>query len=183
VRPIIGKSRWARVRFRAHARIHLSRNRQEPPVAALRTSAVWPAACKVTTGELQLSGGCRRCRMHETLIATSLVDSLLELARAENLQRIEAVELEVGVLRQVVPEALKLAFEAAAAGTLADGASLRIVEIPAQAECQRCGHRFPVALDDYLCPACGQADARIVAGNDIILKNVVCQTAADGAVT
>jgi len=84
--------------------------------------------------------------MHETLIATSLVDSLLELAQAENLQRIEAVELEVGVLRQVVPEALELAFQAAAVGTLAEGASLRIVEIPAEAECQLCGRHFRAAV-------------------------------------
>ena len=109
-------------------------------------------------------------------IAVSLVDQLLELARQQRACRIEEVELETGVLQQVVPEALELAFKVASEGTVADGATLKLVEVPAVAECRPCGHRFEPAIDDYRCPRCERADVRIVAGNDIVLKTVVCQT-------
>ena len=114
--------------------------------------------------------------MHELTIASSLVDHLLDLARQQAVTRIEEVEVEVGVLRQVVPEPLQMAFAAATEGTLAQGATLKLVEVSAAAECQQCACRFQPAFDDYLCPGCGQADVRIVAGHDIVLKSVVCQT-------
>jgi Zn finger protein HypA/HybF involved in hydrogenase expression len=34
---------------------------------------------------------------------------------------------------------------------------------------------FEPAIDNYLCPNCGQADAEFLAGNDIILKSLVCE--------
>ena len=114
--------------------------------------------------------------MHEMSIATSLADSLLELARQQHAARIEAVELEVGALRLVVPEALQMAFTAVTAGTLAEGATLKLLEVPAVAECRQCAARFEPTIDNYLCPHCHEADVQIVAGNDIVLKSVVCQT-------
>ena len=114
--------------------------------------------------------------MHEMAIATSLVDSLLEIAQQQDVARIEAVEVEIGALQLVVPEALELAFTAATADTMAEGAALKLVEVPAAAECRECGCGFQPTVDSFLCPQCQQADVRIVAGNDIILKSMVCQT-------
>ncbi len=113
--------------------------------------------------------------MHEMAIAASLVDSVLAVARKHDALKIEAVELEIGVLQLVVPEALELAFTVAAAGTLADGATLKMVEVPAAARCRACDCGYEPAINDYVCPQCGQADAELVAGNEIVLKNVVCQ--------
>jgi len=114
--------------------------------------------------------------MHEMAIAASLVEHVLEVARQQRAVRVDDVELEVGVLQQVVPESLELAFTAAIAGTLAEGARLKLMETPARAVCRPCAREFDAAVDDYRCPQCGQADVRIVGGHDIILKTVVCQT-------
>ena len=109
-------------------------------------------------------------------IAVSLLDGVLEAARPHGKCRIEEIEVEVGVLRQVVFEALEMAFEAVAEGTQASAAVLKLREIPASAECRSCGHRFPVAVDQYLCPQCQQADVDIVTGDDIVLRTITCQT-------
>lgn len=114
--------------------------------------------------------------MHEMSIATSLIEHVLAAVADHEVVRIEEVEVEVGVLQQVVPEALQMAFEAVTAGTLAEGATLRIREVPVEAECRACGQRFAAALDQYQCPQCAEADVRILAGKDIVLRNVVCQT-------
>jgi hydrogenase nickel incorporation protein HypA/HybF len=114
--------------------------------------------------------------MHEMSIAASLLDRVLDVAGQNNACRVDELTVEVGVLQQVVPEALRMAFAAVTEGTIAQGATLNLVECPASAECRCCGERFDAAIDDYACPRCRQADVRIVAGRDIVLKTVVCQT-------
>ena len=115
--------------------------------------------------------------MHETPIAVDIVERAVEAAEQHGAARIDEIEVQVGVMRQVVPEALELAFTLAREGTLAAGARLRISEERAVAVCRACESTFEPDVDrSFACPQCGQADARIVAGNDIILKTVVCQT-------
>ena len=77
-------------------------------------------------------------------------------------------------MRMVVPDALAMAFEAAAEGTLAAGAALKIVEVAPVARCRPCGRTFHPAEGEFLCPDCGRADAEIIEGNDICLKSMVC---------
>ena len=113
--------------------------------------------------------------MHELSIATQILETVLAAAAEHGAVRVEEVELEVGAMRLVVPEALDGAFEIAAEGTVAEGARLKQTEIPPRATCRHCGRAFEPKLDDFLCPACGQAEVEIVGGNDIILKSVVCQ--------
>ena len=113
--------------------------------------------------------------MHEMAIAASVVEHVLDVARRSGAVRVAAVELEVGVLQLIVPEALELAFQAATQETLAQGAELKITVAPAAAECRQCSTRFEPEIDNYLCPRCQQADVRLVAGNDILLKSVMCE--------
>jgi hydrogenase nickel incorporation protein HypA/HybF len=115
--------------------------------------------------------------MHETPIAIEIVNQVVQLAADHGAIRVEQVEVQVGAMRQVVPEALELAFSVVSEGTLAEGAVLRITEVPAAANCNHCGRQFAPDIDvSFACPACGQADVRITAGNDIILQSVVCET-------
>ncbi len=117
--------------------------------------------------------------MHEMSIAVSLVEQLERLIEQHAATRVVEVEVECGVMQQVVPEALQLAFVAATAETAADGAVLRIIERKIVAQCRACGTRFDAEIDDYLCRQCGAADADVLAGRDIVLKTVVLET-ADG---
>ena len=115
--------------------------------------------------------------MHELSIAVGVLDSALRAAEQAGATRVEAVEVEVGAMRQVVPEVLRVAWEAVRAETLADGAVLTIEEVPAHAQCRQCGECFQPDVEySFLCPHCDQADVRIVRGNDIVLKSVICQT-------
>ncbi len=113
--------------------------------------------------------------MHEMAIAASVVEHVLKVAEQAGAVRIEAVELEIGVLQLVVPEALELAFAAATQDTRAAGAKLKMTPVAALAECRQCGLRFEPAIDNYLCPHCQQADVQVVAGRDILLKSVMCE--------
>jgi hydrogenase nickel incorporation protein HypA/HybF len=119
--------------------------------------------------------------MHETSIAAALLDQLLRIAAEHHATRIEQVEVRCGVMRQVVPEALQLAFEAASAGTPAAGAQLTIIEEGLVVRCRACRAEFASGLDDYRCPRCKTADVELIAGHDIILRSVVCQANTAGS--
>ena len=71
--------------------------------------------------------------MHELSIADAIVR--IALAHAGE-RRIESVEVKVGHLRQVVPDALAFAFTLVSEGTRAEGAELVMEVVPAAGVCR-----------------------------------------------
>lgn len=113
--------------------------------------------------------------MHEMAIAVEIVDCLLNVAEQHKATRIGEVEVEIGRMRQVVPEALEMAFSAAVAGTLAEGATLKLREIAVTAVCNDCGTAYSPDIDvSFVCPSCGHANPGITAGDDIVVRNITC---------
>lgn len=112
--------------------------------------------------------------MHELTIAAELIEHVEQIAYDNGVSKVEGVVVEAGVMKQVVGEALEAAFSELAEGTVAAGAKLTFVEVPALAECRSCGSEFTPEIGFYVCPECGRADARIVSGDEIILKTLEC---------
>lgn len=110
--------------------------------------------------------------MHEMAIAVEIVRQLDLIAAENSLARIDEVAISAGAARGIVPEALQMAFRAAASGTCAEEASLTLALVPAVAECRRCRHRFEPQPDSFLCGECGQADVEMVSGHDVVLASV-----------
>ena len=110
--------------------------------------------------------------MHEFSIATQLMKQVLAVAEENQLAAVEEVELEIGALQMIVPEALEMAFEALRVDTCAAGARLVQRETPVKARCNECDHLFEAEIDQFQCPQCKKADIEVEAGRDIILKSV-----------
>jgi hydrogenase nickel incorporation protein HypA/HybF len=100
--------------------------------------------------------------MHELAIA----ESVLRVAERHAAGRpVAVVELEVGHLRQVVPDALRFAWSLLIEGTALAGARLEIEEVPAKTRCGGCGtvgmlESFPAA-----CARCGGLDVTVTGGD------------------
>jgi hydrogenase nickel incorporation protein HypA/HybF len=105
--------------------------------------------------------------MHELSIADAIVSIA---ARSAGGRRVAAVEVAVGELRQVVPGALELAFEVCAAGTLVEGAELRLARIPTRVACGRCGLESRVEPFPLRCPPCGALDVDVVSGEELYVE-------------
>ena len=114
--------------------------------------------------------------MHEMSIAVQLVAQIEESVRDNDVERVTQVTLDVGLMQLVVPEALRVAFESATEGTIAEGAKLVINEVAVEAFCRSCGHEYVPDIANYTCPSCLKADAEIVTGKDIILASIECET-------
>jgi hydrogenase nickel incorporation protein HypA/HybF len=110
--------------------------------------------------------------MHEVMIAQQLMERVLECVRSNRLSSVQEIEVEVGVMQAVVPDALQTAFEVVAENTVLQGTVLRILEAPVQAQCRGCGETYSPTPQDFACPQCHQADLKLVGGNDILLKAV-----------
>lgn len=110
--------------------------------------------------------------MHETAIATELLNVLLSEANRNKLQRITGLRLRVGAFRMVVPELLQGAFEVVSAGTLAQGATLEIESVPLRARCGNCQKESQ--LEDYVfyCPSCGAVLSEIISGKEMDLLQI-----------
>jgi hydrogenase nickel incorporation protein HypA/HybF len=107
--------------------------------------------------------------MHELSIAEAVVDIACRHAAG---RRIASVEVRVGHLRQVVPDALRFAFELVAAGTAADGAELRIVQVPVAGRCRACGTDAELEAFPLLCPRCGSAELDLRRGEELLVDSL-----------
>ncbi|ADH84934.1 hydrogenase maturation nickel metallochaperone HypA [Desulfurivibrio alkaliphilus] len=93
--------------------------------------------------------------MHEMSLAINIVALAEAECRAAGAGRIRRVEVEVGGLAGVMPEALRFCFAAACRETMAEGAELEIIVVDGQGECASCRRPAPMAEHFALCPACG----------------------------
>ena len=111
--------------------------------------------------------------MHETSIALAVVDQIARRAEQDGHDGVRAVVLRVGELAGVVPDALEFCFAQVCAGTVAEGAALRIEAVPALGRCGTCPDDWPVGMPpDLTCPACGEPAAHLISGRELEIAAV-----------
>jgi hydrogenase nickel incorporation protein HypA/HybF len=109
--------------------------------------------------------------MHETAIVEGLMRILEQQAARHGAERILRVRVPVGRLRAVEPAQLVSCFEMFAEGTIADGASLAIEEVPVRARCKACGTEFEVPRYRFECPGCAGGDVAVIQGQELYNGN------------
>jgi hydrogenase nickel incorporation protein HypA/HybF len=109
--------------------------------------------------------------LHELGIAREILEIAVAEAGKHGGRRITRVDLEVGVLRGIVPENLSFLFGHVATGTIAEGALLAIEEQPAKVRCETCG---PAEVRAFTvgCPACGSPSARSEGGDALRILSI-----------
>jgi hydrogenase nickel incorporation protein HypA/HybF len=110
--------------------------------------------------------------MHELAIAEAVVR--IACSHAGD-RRVTRVELKVGHLRQVVPDALAFAFALVADGTAAEGAELVMEEVPAAGRCRRCGSESELPAFPLTCGACGSWDVNVIRGEELLVDALECE--------
>lgn len=106
--------------------------------------------------------------MHELSITQSLIDAVVDRIGE---RKVLAVNVRVGPLSGVLPDAMRFCFDVASAGTPLDGAQLMIEEPRGLARCRNCHGEFELADLILLCP-CGSADVEVLSGRELMLMSV-----------
>jgi len=107
--------------------------------------------------------------MHEMSITQGIIDLCLEHAGG---RRVRSLEVEIGQLSSVVPEAIEFCFEACSRGTLLEGARLTISRIPGRGRCQECGSETGLEELFTACGACGSYRIDITAGQEMRVTEI-----------
>ena len=107
--------------------------------------------------------------MHELSIADAIVAIACEQARG---RRVRSIEVKVGGLRQVVPDALEFAFQLVAEGTSTEGATLEVEHVAPRVRCARCVVESVVASFPLACAECGSFDVDVVAGDELLVDSL-----------
>jgi hydrogenase nickel incorporation protein HypA/HybF len=111
--------------------------------------------------------------MHESSLAQSALELVLNTARTNGAGRVTSVRLAVGDLAQADGETVAFWFGILAEGTDADGARVTVEHVKAAARCPACGAEFELAPPRWAvrCPACG-GNGELVAGRDLAVTSI-----------
>ncbi len=87
-------------------------------------------------------------------------------------KHVERVRVDIGHLRQVVPDTLRHSWEMVVFGTPFEGVPLEVNEIPTVIECLGCQAR--THLDDpiFRCGECGSTETTVVTGNELLVTSL-----------
>jgi hydrogenase nickel incorporation protein HypA/HybF len=110
--------------------------------------------------------------MHELALCESVVQIVEDQARASRFTRVLSVRLEVGALACVEPDAMRFNFEVVSRGTVAEGARLDILSVPAQAWCPTCERRVEVSQLFAPCPVCDSDIWAATGGDELRVKEL-----------
>lgn len=106
--------------------------------------------------------------MHELALVEDVLAIVTEASGGAPVRR---VVLEIGKLSAVLPDAVRFCFDLAREDTVAEGASLEIVETPGRGRCRAC--RAEVVMDRPIgrC-SCGGMDLEWLSGEELRISAV-----------
>ena len=107
--------------------------------------------------------------MHEFSIAEALAAQVLRHAPASG--RVSEVEIRVGALRGLEPEAMKMCWDAVTHDTTLAGSVLVLDLLPWSLACPTCGRAWESPVPFAEC-SCGEASPRPTAGDELDLVSM-----------
>jgi hydrogenase nickel incorporation protein HypA/HybF len=105
--------------------------------------------------------------VHELAIAESIVQNVLAACERNGYRRVSAVGLRIGVLTDVVPDALEFGFRAITRDTSLRNTVLEIEHVSVQGTCRTCKFEFQVEEFVFVCPRCEGRDISMSQGNEL----------------
>ena len=108
--------------------------------------------------------------MHELSLVGAVVESLEEMAMEKGWKKVTKVTLRIGRMRQVIPEVMIFSFSVVTEGTIMEGSSLEILEVPVTSRCSFCGEEWEGL--SFQCPRCGSDQVETVSGMEMDLESV-----------
>jgi hydrogenase nickel incorporation protein HypA/HybF len=113
--------------------------------------------------------------MHELPITNSIFQIVLRHAQVNGVERVIAVDLEIGALSDLHPAWMQRYFDRLSRGTVAEGAELRTNRLPAVFRCNACQAQFEVnsLLDvDLCCAQCDSKKVSLISGREYRVKSM-----------
>ncbi len=119
--------------------------------------------------------------MHEMGITQGILAASFDAAADAGCTRITQISVSVGEMTEIVDFALQFAFEALTPGTMAEGATLVINQVPARSRCRECGLEYDHDRFQMVCPECGALNVELMQGREMLIDGIECDDAEPGS--
>ena len=110
--------------------------------------------------------------MHEIGVVKSMLHTVEEYCRENNVDAVEEIVVDIGELSLVIPQYVEEIYPVVSEDTMFKGTSLVINTIPGLAECDDCDEIFNVIEHEGYCPNCGSFDKTVLSGKDFTIKEI-----------
>ena len=111
--------------------------------------------------------------MHEISLVRNIFRTLESNFSAEELEKINGIDLKVGLLSNVEPMLMQSAFEAVVSteGKF-QNAKLNILLVPIQVHCAACDQTSEIKEYKFVCATCGKPNNNVVQGTELLIERV-----------
>lgn len=110
--------------------------------------------------------------MHEMSLCEGVLQVMEDQAQSVGFNRVKTVWLEIGDLAGVEVEAMRFGFDVVIKGSVADGATLEIINLPGRAWCMACSHEVAITQRFDPCPDCGGYQLQVTGGDELRIKEL-----------
>lgn len=109
--------------------------------------------------------------MHELSICSAIADAASRHADGHSVSQ---VTVQIGHLRQVVPDALQFSWDVVASTTADElnHADLIVEQVPAVVECPSCSERTTLDMPILCCGSCGSFDVNLISGDELRVVSI-----------
>ncbi|SFE49568.1 hydrogenase maturation nickel metallochaperone HypA/HybF [Thermoflexibacter ruber] len=111
--------------------------------------------------------------MHEISLVRNIFRTLESNFSFEELEKINAIDLKVGLLSNVEPMLMQSAFEAvvSAEGKF-QNTKLNILLVPILVHCTTCDQTSEIKEYNFVCTVCGKPNNNVVQGTELLIERV-----------
>ena len=109
--------------------------------------------------------------MHELSIAQNVIEIITEEAQKANATTITEVEIDIGLVSGIVPDALTFAMDSLIKNTFLEKAKIIYNIIEGKGRCNNCSHEFTIDGLYAMCPECNSFSFEVVQGKELKIKN------------
>lgn len=108
--------------------------------------------------------------MHELSLCHAIAGVVRPYAEG---RQVDVVRVQVGALRQVVPESLSFCWSMVREHENMPGAELELEFVTAEVRCRGCGQQSEIASRwSVCCPQCESVDVEVVRGNEFLVTSL-----------
>ena len=111
--------------------------------------------------------------MHELGVVFHCIKQVNEIAKENNVKRVNSVTIEIGEVSTVIPYYFEDCWNwAVKKETVLKDAKLYIEKIEAVTYCENCNKEYPTVAHGKICPFCGSEKTYLLTGNEISIKQI-----------
>lgn len=111
--------------------------------------------------------------MHELGVTFSIMDSLEDVAKKNEVAHISKVVLELGEVSTVIPDYLTDCWKwACKKRELFSNCSLEIIKLHALSYCEDCKQKYSTIQYAKVCPYCGSENTYLYCGDEFNIKEI-----------